>query len=233
MPGQRFVPRTLRAVYAAGTEGSGLLMTPEPLPVEVDTAEVWRYLGYRGAVPSPPARTAQLLETAIAWVKASLHPQGLFADCAMRPADGDSIALELDCAGAVLRSADLIHWLGATNRVTVMAATLGSELDDEIDRLSALGRLAQAAVLDAVGSDCAEQAMEALHRLAAGRARARGYELGQRYSPGYGDLGLEHQAALDRCLGFEKIGVRLTASHMMVPRKSVTAIAAWRRPGPS
>ena len=46
-----------------------------------------------------------------------------------------------------------------------------------------------------------------------------------RYSPGYGDVGLEHQISILSFLDAQrKIGLTLTESMMMLPIKSVTAI---------
>jgi cobalamin-dependent methionine synthase I len=47
----------------------------------------------------------------------------------------------------------------------------------------------------------------------------------RRYSAGYADFVLENQAIFFRELELEKLGVQLTASFILVPEKSVTAIA--------
>ncbi len=53
----------------------------------------------------------------------------------------------------------------------------------------------------------------------------QGLYLRPRFSPGYGDLSLDCQPAFLRVLDAEKrIGLTCTASHLMAPSKSVTAI---------
>ena len=54
---------------------------------------------------------------------------------------------------------------------------------------------------------------------------ARGMYLMPRFSPGYGDLRLDHQKDWFRLLDISKqIGIELTDSLLMVPTKSVTAL---------
>ena len=46
-----------------------------------------------------------------------------------------------------------------------------------------------------------------------------------RYSPGYGDYPLECQDELIRLLdGARKIGLNVSRSHLLIPRKSITAV---------
>ena len=58
------------------------------------------------------------------------------------------------------------------------------------------------------------------------RREAPGLYLRPRFSPGYGDLDISHQRAMFDLLELEKrLGLSLTQTHMMLPEKSVTAIA--------
>lgn len=56
------------------------------------------------------------------------------------------------------------------------------------------------------------------------------YFLTDRFSPGYGDLPLKHQPDVLRLLEAQKrLGINLTSSGLMIPRKSVTAIMGISR----
>jgi cobalamin-dependent methionine synthase I len=50
-----------------------------------------------------------------------------------------------------------------------------------------------------------------------------------RFSPGYGDWPLEQQPELIRLAHADKIGVSLSSSLMLMPRKSITAIIGLYR----
>ncbi|HBF33507.1 TPA: methionine synthase, partial [Candidatus Sumerlaeota bacterium] len=47
----------------------------------------------------------------------------------------------------------------------------------------------------------------------------------RRYSPGYGDLALSNQKIIYDALGLQKFGLELTERFLLIPEKSVLAIA--------
>ena len=55
-------------------------------------------------------------------------------------------------------------------------------------------------------------------------AAAKGYRMRWRFSPGYGDWPMEQQPEIVRLSHAGEIGVSLSESFMLVPRKSITAI---------
>ena len=55
-----------------------------------------------------------------------------------------------------------------------------------------------------------------------------GYERTMRFSPGYGEWPLKAQEKLLPLVEADKIGVTLTDTDIMIPRKSVSAIIGWR-----
>ena len=62
------------------------------------------------------------------------------------------------------------------------------------------------------------------------KAKELGYECKPRFSPGFGDFPLETQRGIIPLLSTEKrIGVILSESCIMSPRKSVTAVIAFKK----
>ena len=87
-------------------------------------------------------------------------------------------------------------------------------------------RTADAAVCDAVGSECADAALDLMHRQAAAELRPKSMHLsGSRYSPGYGDMPLAVQRFFFAELKLEELGMTLTETCFIHPEKSVTAFA--------
>ena len=80
----------------------------------------------------------------------------------------------------------------------------------------------RAVVLDAAGSVAAEAAAEYMDRAIQERAAAEGLRTSCRASPGYGDWDVREQKALFGLVPAGRIGVRLSESGMMIPRKSVS-----------
>ena len=86
--------------------------------------------------------------------------------------------------------------------------------------------VAAGAIADAVGSECADGAMDALCAIARNELCRQGLVLsGRRYSPGYGDMPLALQKFFYDKLNMAQMGVHLTDNHFLLPEKSVTAFA--------
>ena len=104
-----------------------------------------------------------------------------------------------------------------------LAATLGAEADRRLRRFSALD-LPRAAVWQAGCAAYLEEYIDGMEEDM--RREAPGLYLRPRFSPGYGDLDISHQRAMFDLLELEKrLGLSLTQTQMMLPEKSVTAIA--------
>lgn len=103
------------------------------------------------------------------------------------------------------------------------AVTVGKEVLTCRDRQE---RVSLAAVYDAVAGECADAAMDMLHRQSLAALRRCGWNLAKRrYSPGYGDMPLEIQQFFYEYLKLDQLGVGLTANNFLIPEKSVTAFA--------
>ena len=86
--------------------------------------------------------------------------------------------------------------------------------------------MVEAAVFDAVGSECADLAIGLLQKLAAADLRRWGLMLSQRrFSAGYGGVELFHQKEIFQQLELEKLNMFLSETFIMHPEKSVTAFA--------
>lgn len=103
------------------------------------------------------------------------------------------------------------------------AVTIGEQLTNWRDETNSI---TASAIADAVGSECADAAMDALTRLARNELRRRGLGLSERrFSPGYGDMPLELQKLFYDKLNMAQMGIRLTENCFLFPEKSVTAFA--------
>lgn len=196
------------------------------LNYRVSSAEVRRYLGYLPGQTEESARVDQLIEQTTAAVGERAHPRGMIRTCFLN--DLPDLGLALCGSDVLLSSRDLSALLSGCSLVSLLIVTLGQQVDEYVSDLLAEGQYAAAAVADAIGSDAAEQAMAQLNEHLRQAAAALGSGLTRRFSPGYGDVPLTLQRDLLHLLEADSIGVRLTGSHLMVPRKSITALLGWR-----
>jgi len=125
-------------------------------------------------------------------------------------------------------SKSLSRHLAGCDRALALAATIGSRLEERVRELFEQGEFTRATVLDAVGSGAIEGFVDAVQEHLAREMARLGRALTTRYSPGYGDWHLPDQEWLVAVSGGSAIGIELTESFMMIPRKSVTALIGLR-----
>ena len=177
--------------------------------------EILLYLGYRGQELTPEME--HLLKTCQQELLSGIRPKV----CWLRtPLEGTS----LPRCGLTLRGEDISRHLSGCKEVILLAATLGSEVD-AILRRTQLADMTRAVVLNACGSAAVENLCDNLEEDLRKALTEEGRYLTDRFSPGYGDFPLEQQGELCRVLDTgRKIGLSPTASGLLAPIKSVTAV---------
>ena len=185
-------------------------ISPEDIPV--DLREVWARLGGIGAVSEEKIREV------IAEIGAVATPAFLADDKTVRVNNG--ICLSTD--DLMIASADFAKLTGGCSRVMMIAATLGAGVDRLIHKKSAIS-VAEGFVYDGIASAM----VEGLVDLAEIRSTS-GYEHTKRFSPGYGDMPLELQGEIIGLLDGRRLGITLSDSGMMIPRKTVTALIGMK-----
>jgi hypothetical protein len=107
-------------------------------------------------------------------------------------------------------------------KVAICLCTIGPKLEEEIKKLMKINEMTRALILDALGSEAAEEVAIQSDRNLAEKAREMNLWPSKRYSPGYGKWDVKEQRFIFKLLPAADIGVRLTDSFMMIPRKSVS-----------
>ena len=128
-----------------------------------------------------------------------------------------------------LTSCNLAQHLTGVEKVVLLAVTVGEAVEDFSRRLFAEGRYSEALLAEGAASAAVEQAADQVCAYLERQYRQEGFVLTDRYSPGYGDWNLEEQPNVLRLAKGEGIGITLSKSLMLTPKKSITAIAGWRR----
>jgi hypothetical protein len=126
----------------------------------------------------------------------------------------------------IFSSARLAKLLIPCSEVVLMAATVGSMVGVAIRAAMSTGDAAQGVILDAVASETADAGLDWLMQLLNQMLAKNGLKLTKhRYSPGYGDLALDNQRIIFDALALEKLQLTLTSECILIPEKSVLAIA--------
>lgn len=203
--------------------GSPGTVSPEGT-ARVRIGEVMRYLGHGGQ--EVDATLMGRIEAAAARADAELAPRWVWQAFAVEQdggADGTP-AMRVGGTALVLGGRSMADHLRDARGVVLMACTLGAACDRRLRELSATDPLGQVA-FDAACSDLVEWACDACESEVVAWAHERGLHAGSRYSPGYGDLPLAVQPRfLDVLNAGRLLGLTASASYLLVPTKSVTAV---------
>lgn len=126
-----------------------------------------------------------------------------------------------------IKSRNFAEFVQSADYLYLSAVTIGKELPQAIEQAQSVGNMFEAAVFDAVGSECADLAIGLLQKIAAAELLRSGFVLSkQRFSVGYGGVELFHQQEIFKELELGKLDMSLTRSFIMQPEKSVTAFAS-------
>lgn len=189
------------------------------MPVNVTRLDLDETLRYMGCPPdrADPA-TRALAERGIRTVLDAARPRWAYRVSALAFEEG---GVRLD-GGLLLPGEDLKRHLEGCARGAVFCATLGAGVDAAIRRAYS-GDMAAALAVDCAADAAVEQVCDQIELEL--RAKFPGCFFPFRYSPGYGDLPLTVQnGLLDLLDAPRRVGLTATSSHILTPRKSVTAV---------
>lgn len=168
--------------------------------------EALRYLGYRD---KPDEQTEKLLSDAEKALSGAVKPSFCWR------------VFEKTQCEHILIGEDIKKHLADSEKIILFAATLGVNADRLI-RAAEIENMAYAVVMDS----CASAMIEAYCDECEAEMKLKtGGSFTQRYSPGYGDYPISLQSEFIRILSADKqIGLTATENHILIPRKSVTAV---------
>jgi hypothetical protein len=192
----------------------------------LDRDEVLRYLGYHGQAITP--ELDGLIDEAMARALEVGSPHGVWRSFEVESARQDGRdhvpELRLRNCSLVLQGFDIAEHLRGAKAVGVMAVTAGMGIDQELRKLALSDPMRQI-VFDSAGTALVERAADAAEACLLAEAADQGLYVNWRFSPGYGDLPLACQPTLLASVdAMRQLGLTLTASGLMVPTKSVTAV---------
>ena len=186
---------------------------------EINEKEALRYLGYGGEELDP--KVISQIDNAVKTVLNLSNAKTVYKlfDITRTPEK-----VQLAEATMTLIGNDIGNHLEGCSQCILMAVTLGSRLEEEIRRTQ-IKNMALATILDACSDAAVEQVCDILQDRLSDELRKSDKYLTARFSPGYGDMPISQQKDFcDTLDTSRKIGVTATASYILTPRKSVTAV---------
>lgn len=181
----------------------------------INPREVLRYLG--GPLTDVPESLLQTVRQAAGQLQASARPKAVWRSFTL---EGTALAdTTLSLPGR-----DIQHHLADCDRCVLMAATLGADVERLIMQAQ-VSDMTKALIFDGCASAAIENVCDNLESYLRTQVEAEGFFLTDRFSPGYGDLPLTLQNDFCTLLNTQRqIGLTVSQSNILIPRKSVTAI---------
>ncbi|MGD8537030.1 MAG: vitamin B12 dependent-methionine synthase activation domain-containing protein [Candidatus Aminicenantes bacterium] len=175
----------------------------ENLNVEFDEQRILRLIGYKKKSHEIKEPIKKLIAEEKKKLEYLLHPASIFT----------ILDYEETNKHPVFKDAD---------KVALCLCTIGPELEEEINQLMGKNEMVRALILDSLGSEAAEEVAIQSDRRLTDIAREMNLWPSKRYSPGYGKWDVKEQQYIFQVLPGKDIGVSLTESCMMIPRKSIS-----------
>lgn len=195
----------------------------EHIPAEPKRETVLTRLGYRKSSTILDRKNEELLEYGIREGNLLCRPKGVFCRLKIIDRNINLVILENNIE---LVSSSLANMLENCGEVILMCSTVGREVTERISYEVTNGNAALGLIIDSVASQKADACLDWMVNFVNKTLQKEGKILtSKRYSPGYGDFPLVNQRIMYNILKLEKLDLTLTEKYMLVPEKSVTAIA--------
>ena len=192
------------------------------IPLSLKTREVLRRQGLGGGAKVRPEIKDLILELLTSVKKARLlEPAVAYEYHTVSSMNGSKTSLDGDKA---IHGPLIPAIFPEAKELAVLLCTIGPRLEKQVTDYSKSDEVMRGMILDGIGSTAVDMmALEVFRRLAS-EASSRGYEISSPVNPGMPGFPLTEQWNLLRLVNADEIGVSLTASGVLVPRKSVSMI---------
>lgn len=192
------------------------------LPLSLTADEVLRRQGLGREAKLRPEIELSIRELLASLKKSHLlQPATAYEHYAVKGMDRGQISLDGDGAicGPLLPAV-----FSEAKELVVIVCTIGSRLEKQVTEYSKSGEALRGLILDGIGSAAVDKLVSEVLKLIAAEASRRGYETSSPVNPGMPGFPLSEQWNLLGLVNANGIGVCLTASGMLVPRKSTSMV---------
>jgi len=197
--------------------------------IPVPRGRIYKRLGYRKGVTHLLPRQEDETNRYIEEAQGLMHFKGAALRLSLLKRDASGI----DLPGNIrFQSRKLSELLDNCQEIILMGATAGCDIMNAIHADTAGRHVTRGVVFDATASEMTDDVLDWIkgyfNRIL--RRENKGVSA-RRFSAGYSDFLLENQKIIYNLLQLDRIGIRLTESFMLIPEKSVTAVAGIESSG--
>lgn len=193
------------------------------IPLSLKNREVLRRQGLGGGAKVRP-EIKSLIEELLASLERDhlLEPAVAYEHYPVTGMNGDQISLEGDRA---IHGPLIPAIFPEAKELTVIVVTIGPRLEKQATDYTKSGQALRGMILDGIGSAAVDTLVPEALKLIAAEVSSRGYEISSPINPGMPGFPMSEQWNLLGLVKADEIGVSLTPSGILVPRKSVSMVA--------
>ena len=189
--------------------------------VTVEKSEVLRYLGHNGKEIDNDLNSK--INQCIKETKNEIDTKYVYQIYDIKK-DLNLNTVQFENTNLILKSKDISELLRDCDKCVLMCATLGFNIEKNIRRYS-YNNLTKGIIIDACATTSIEEVCDLVQDSILDKVAKEEKSLTMRYSPGYGDLDISANRDILNVLdAHRKIGVTVTNTGIMIPRKSVVAL---------
>lgn len=198
--------------------------------LQIDKKEVLRYLQYKNQNLSNNIN--EEIDNCINRTKEIINPRYVFRTYFIEKQDiNNKKIVYLKDSNIKFESEDIYKLFDKCDECILISATLGLEIEKEIRKLT-YTNLSKGLIIDACATTAIEEVCDILQDNIERELLKENKHITMRYSPGYGDLSIEKNVDIINILNSQKeIGLTVTYSGIMIPRKSVVALIGVSKKG--
>lgn len=193
------------------------------IELNIDRQEILRYLGYRNNILADDT-TNNTIDECVEEIQKIARKNYSYSFYDIDTSDN----VILEETGIVLGGKDIKKHLDGCSKCSILVVTLGSDIDKRIRYYNSTD-LSKSVIFNACATAGVEALCDTVNSMIMKIASNNGYSVTSRYSPGYGDLSLEHQRDILNVVDSSSIGLTINEDNILIPRKSITAIIGLGR----
>lgn len=199
----------------------------ENIILQPPVSKIYRRLGYRKDETRLTSTERASIDAYIEEALSFIRLRGTARRLAIAARNSKTTTLE---GNIVLNSTRLATFLKSAEEILLMGATSGAKIIEAIEDDSIKNNLTRGIILDAVASEMTDGALDWISTCINRTLRRENRVLTKRrFSAGYGDFALENQRILYDLLDLDRLDIQITRSCVLLPEKSVTAVAGIER----
>jgi len=192
------------------------------IKLKIDEEEVLRYQGYHR---NKAGKTDEMiLETTRKEIEQGyclFEPKGIYSKLMIRNISSEG-RINLENGLYLETNNSMINLLRGTSYLAFGLSTVGNSLEDKISEFFTNKEYSRGLALDAVGTVAVRYLSRHVRSIICKEAKEQNLQTTKHFTPGTAEWDISQQKNIFEIIPADKIGVRLTESYMMIPKKSLS-----------